>query len=125
MRYTRLYADKEGQSHFEQVTAELDETDYRPPAPTVVVVSYAYDTDALQFIKLVPGWDGRSIRPPQPQFLIGLSGRIEVTASDGKTRTFGPGDGVLVGDTSGDGHRTRVKGDDEFIAAVVPLLKQH
>jgi hypothetical protein len=123
MRYTRLYADKQGQSHFEQVTVDLDESDYRPPAPAVLV-SHAYDTDALQFIKLPSGWDGKSIRPPQPQFLIGLAGRIEVTASDGKKRTFGPGDSVLMEDTTGEGHRTRVKGDDEFIAAVIPLLKQ-
>jgi hypothetical protein len=120
MQYVRLYADKKGRSHFERVTLELNESDYRPPAP-VMLVSHSLGADDLQFVKLPAGWDGESICPPQRQFLIGLSGRIEVTASDGKKRIFGPGDTVLMEDTSGKGHRTRVKGKDEFIAAVIPM----
>jgi hypothetical protein len=44
-----------------------------------------------------------------------------VTASDGKTRSFGPGDTVLMEDGEGRGHRTRVKGEGDCVAMVVPL----
>ena len=43
-----------------------------------------------------------------------------MTASDGKTRSFGPGDTVLMEDVDGKGHRARVKGD-ECLAAVIPV----
>jgi hypothetical protein len=120
MEYVRLLADKDGKSHFEQATLNLNEMDYRPPAPRLFV-SHTYEANGLQFIRLPSGWSGESICPPAHQFLICLKGHIEVTASDGEKRTFGPGDSVLIEDVSGDGHRTRVKGAKECIAAIIPI----
>ena len=120
MKYVRLYADKNGHTHFENAVIKLDEADYRPPAP-MMFVSHAYATDGLQFIRLPSGWVVDSMHPPKKQFLICLKGQIEVTASDGKTCTFGPGDSVLMEDVDGKGHRTRVKGADECLAAVIPI----
>jgi hypothetical protein len=120
MRYVRLYADEGGESHFEQASLELDEADYRPPAPPLFV-SHAYQAGGLQFLRLPPGWTAESIHPPKQQFLICLEGHLEVTASDGEKRTFGPGDSVLMEDVAGKGHRTRVKGGKECVAAVIPV----
>jgi len=120
MKYLRLHADKHGKSHFEQATLKLDEADYRPPSP-MTYVSHSYQTDSLQFIRLPSGWTADAINPPSKQFIIGLQGEIEVTAGDGEKRTIGPGDSVLMEDVEGDGHRARVKGKDEFIAAVIPV----
>lgn len=120
MKYVRLHAGKDGQSHFEQVTLKLDEADYRPPAP-LLFVSHAYQADGLQFIRLPSGWAADSIHPPKKQFLICLKGHLEVTASDGEKRTLGPGDSVLMEDVAGKGHHTRVKGADECLAAVIPI----
>ena len=120
MRYSRLRTDGGGESHFEQISLNLDEADYRPPAP-MLFVSHMYGADGLQFVRLPSGWNGDSFHPPKAQFLICLKGHIEVTASDGHKQTFGPGDTVLMEDMSGKGHRTRVKGHDECIAAIIPL----
>ena len=120
MKYVRLHADKNGQTHFEDITLKLDEADYRPPAP-LAFVSHTFDTDGLQFIRLPSGWVADSIHPPKKQFLICLKGHIEVAVSDGEKRTFGPGDSVLMEDVGGKGHRTRVKGADECLAAVIPI----
>ena len=120
MRYVRLKADSAGESHIEQVTLDLNEADYRPPAP-MLFVSHSYRADGLQFVRLPSGWAGESIHPPKAQFLICLKGHLEVTASDGDKRTFGPGDSVLMEDVSGKGHRTRVKGPDECLAAIIPI----
>ncbi len=119
MKFARLYADKNGNTHFDDVTLKLDEADYRPPAP-MMFVSHAFATDGLQFIRLPSGWAADAIHPPKKQFLICVKGHIEVTVSDGKTRTFGPGDTVLMEDIEGKGHHTRVKGD-ECLAAVIPI----
>ena len=120
MRYVRLKADSAGESHIEQVTLDLNEADYRPPAP-MLFVSHSYRADGLQFVRLPSGWAGESIHPPKAQFLICLKGHLEVTASDGDKRTFGPGDSILMEDISGKGHRTRVKGAGECLAAIIPI----
>ena len=120
MKYVRLHADKNGHTHFEDAVLKLDQADYRPPAP-MMFVSHAYPSDGIQFIRLPSGWAADSINPPKKQFLICLQGHLEVTASDGKTRNFGPGDSVLMEDVDGKGHRTRVKGAKECLAAVIPV----
>jgi hypothetical protein len=122
MRYVRLKADNAGESHFEQATLDLTEADYRPPAP-LLLVSPHYWADGLQFIRLPSGWAGESINPPKSQFLICLKGHLEVTASDGEMRVFGPGDSVLMEDVFGKGHHSRVKGTDECEAAIIPIVE--
>lgn len=119
MKYVRLHADKDGNSHFEDATLALDEADYRPPAP-LAFVSHTYQTDGVQFIRLPTGWAADAIQVPKKQFLVCLKGHLEMTASDGKTRSFGPGDIVLMEDGEGKGHRARVKGD-ECLAVVIPV----
>ena len=52
------------------------------------------------------------------QLVVGISGRVEVTAS-GETRTFGPGDVILVEDTEGVGHSSRSA--EGFLAAFIAL----
>jgi quercetin dioxygenase-like cupin family protein len=60
--------------------------------------------------------------PEQPehrrQLIVGVSGSVEITATD-ETRTFGPGDVLLVEDTTGTGHSSRSASG--FTAAVVVL----
>jgi hypothetical protein len=120
MKYIRLHADRDGESHFEQATLELNEADYRPPAP-LAFLSHMFPSDGLQFLRLPPGWKAESISPPSREFVICLQGQLELTASDGEKRTFGPGDRVLVEDMHGKGHGIRVQGASEFVAAVVPI----
>jgi quercetin dioxygenase-like cupin family protein len=120
MNYVRLQTGKDGQSHFSEAALDLDEADYRPPAP-MMFVSHAFETAGLQFLRLPSGWAAETINPPKKQFLICLKGRLEVTASDGEKRSFGPGDRVLMEDVEGKGHRSAVMGADECLAAVIPI----
>jgi len=120
MQYVELYADPAGETHFKAAAIELNEADYRPPAP-LMFVSHAYQTNALQFVRLPSGWSGQDIHPPQHQFLLCLEGQLEITASDGEKRTFGPGAALLMEDTIGKGHRSRVKGPHDWVAAIVPI----
>lgn len=120
MQYVRLYADADGETHFQQVPLDFNEADYRPPSP-MVFVSHALQAGALQFVRTPSGWSGDNIHPPQHEFFFCLEGQVELRASDGDTRTFGPGDAVLIEDTDGKGHASRVTGGKDLIAAVVPL----
>jgi len=58
---------------------------------------------------------------PRRQFVIILSGQLEIGLEDGSTHVFGPGDARLVEDTTGKGHTTRTLGDRPCIAATIPL----
>jgi len=41
---------------------------------------------------------------PRKQFIINLTGTVEIVASGGETRQFGPGSIMLADDTTGKGH---------------------
>jgi len=58
---------------------------------------------------------------PRRQFVIILSGQLEIGLGDGSKHVFGPGDARLVEDTTGKGHTTRVLGTQVCVTATVPL----
>jgi hypothetical protein len=58
---------------------------------------------------------------PRRQFVIILSGQLEIGLGDGTKHVFGAGDARLVEDTTGQGHTTRVLGTAPTITATIPL----
>jgi hypothetical protein len=50
-----------------------------------------------------------------------LSGEGEIEASDGTVRPLRPGTVLLVDDTTGKGHMTRVTGTEEMLVVIVTL----
>jgi quercetin dioxygenase-like cupin family protein len=50
---------------------------------------------------------------PRRQFVVLLEGKEEIEIGDGTKRQFGPGDILLVEDTTGRGHKVRII-DDQF-----------
>jgi hypothetical protein len=64
------------------------------------------------------GWHGEVAHPAPFRMLQSyLSGAVEVTASDGEARRFGPGSLLLLEDTHGQGHSTRVLEDVVMLVA--------
>ena len=61
---------------------------------------------------------------PQRQFVIILSGSLEIGFEDGSKKVFGPGDARLVEDTTGKGHQTIALGNEPCITATVGLKDQ-
>jgi hypothetical protein len=45
---------------------------------------------------------------PQKQYIIYLSGKVEITTSKGITKTFKAGDILLANDISGKGHKSHI-----------------
>ena len=103
MKIVRLYTGADHESHFEDVDVELT------PAGRVRC-SELQPTRGIVFRSAPP--DHRSDFHPVPrrQFVITLSGQVEIETGDGRVRRFGPGDVMLAEDTSGRGHITRVVG---------------
>ena len=118
--FLRLYADEAGESRVEEASVDLERTPYAPPAPDLLL-SKPFPAAAAAFLTFPRGWSGTWHVTPRRQLMVVLSGLIEVEMSDGSVRRVGPGTVGLLEDTSGQGHVTRVVGDEPVEALVVPL----
>jgi hypothetical protein len=114
-----LFTDLTGESHFENVDVELAAVgQYGNGVPQVYLSAPRLST-SLTFLSGPPGWVGDWHPAPRRQFMVKLAGETEIVASDGERRQLGPGVVLLVEDTIGKGHYTRVlgTGDDVWFVA--------
>ena len=118
--YHRIYADARGDSHFDTVTVEQRLAQAAPPAAPFYV-SGDGPASMYRFYSFEPGWIGELHPAPARQFLALMSGAVEMETTDGTVRRLGPGDLVLLEDTSGRGHVTRNTGDEYATFLVVPV----
>lgn len=121
MKYARLFAGPDGESHFEDVAIDFAPVvEYAKGIPEVYV-SAPHPSTALTFLSGPIGWVGEWHCVARRQFMVKLAGDTEVIASDGERRQFGPGMVALVEDTSGKGHYSRALGPNDdvwFVAAL-------
>ena len=110
MEITRLYTGDDGQTHIEYVSLED-----RPDLSELHAASgIAFRTQpAGHFIDWHPA--------PRRQYVITLSGEMEIGLADGSIHRFGPGHVTLAEDVTGKGHTTRVVGDHPRVTATIPL----
>ena|SRR5215813_7533269 len=101
MQYTRIYADAEGESHFEDVDVPLSDFGSVGHLSTTIPVS------SIQFRENDADYNWDFHNAPKRQFIILLDGIIEITTSLGEVRTFKAGEILLVEDTTGKGHKTK------------------
>jgi quercetin dioxygenase-like cupin family protein len=120
MKYMRLFAGSDGESHIEEVEAELAPVEYAPPAPPIDI-SAPVDTAATVFVRFPAGWESDWHVSPRRQLLVILSGELTGTASDGKTLALGPGGVLAMEDTHGKGHLGRVTSGGDVLTVMVQL----
>jgi hypothetical protein len=125
LSYARIYTGADNQTHFEDVSVTFGYQDYGAKIPTVWLSQGGLTkVEGLHFVSMPAGWDGGEWHPaPARQFIIPLSGEMEFQTSDGEKRTIGPGDILLVEDTTGKGHISRMVSSSLGVFAVVPLPK--
>ena len=88
-----------------------------PPAGPLNVIQLTDGAAAISLVGALPDWQGDIPHPsPRRQFMCTMTGSFEVTASDGSVREFGPGRLLLLEDTHGKGHSTRITEDCVVIA---------
>ncbi len=119
-KYIHLYADENGESHFEDLEIALVPVDFAPPAAPLNIAQFLPTTKSL-WVGAPAGWAGEKPHPsPQRQLFCTSQGEYEVTASDGAVRRFSAGSVLFLEDTWGKGHSTRiVSSDDVLVFAVV------
>ncbi len=120
MNCTRLYSDNNGESHFEDVKVTFKSIDFAPPAPPLDLADFG-SVESCSLLRGSEDWYGDWHPAPYRQIHFYLSGEIEAETSDGAIRRFGPGSIVIVEDTIGKGHRSRIVGSSEALIAAVKL----
>lgn len=116
----RIFADAEGESHFEDVEFAFEQTDFVPPAPPVLMTS-PESASGYSFELVHPGWRGDWHPVPQRLLAVYLSGVGTIEASDGELRDLRPGTILLAEDTTGKGHISAVTGTEEMLVLIVLL----
>jgi len=116
----RLYADEEGESHFEDVQMAFQESDFVPPAPPTLLSSF-FPAESYGFEVVPPGWYGDWHPAPSRVLAIYLTGQGEIEASDGEVRVLTAGTILLAEDTFGKGHISRNTGSSEGLVVIILL----
>lgn len=112
----RLFHDEQGESHFSDEPVRVTAANFAPPAPPIYV-SDGTPAKQVVFLFLPAGYDGDFHPAPRRQYMTLISGSMESSVSDGETRKFSPGNTMLVEDTEGKGHSTRVHEDCVMIVS--------
>jgi len=118
--YVRLFTDDQGETHFEDLQSTLARLDFAYGMPPLFV-SEEIAAQASSFFGAPSGWES-DWHPSSGRHLFAvLTGAWEVTASDGETRTFSKGDVLLVEDTTGKGHTSKVISEEESLSLLIVL----
>jgi hypothetical protein len=106
----RLYTGSDDQSHIETIDLATTPT-WTAGQPTTNIT-----------FRTAPVGNFQDWHPaPRRQFVIILSGHLEIGLGDGSKHIFGPGDARLVEDTTGKGHTNAVHGSAPCVTATIPL----
>ncbi|KAI3593557.1 hypothetical protein D9X30_1284 [Cupriavidus sp. U2] len=120
LAFGRIYADDAGESHFGALSFDMAERSFAPPAPRFWVSRM--DEAVRQGFLVVPtGWVGDLHPAPVRMWIFLLDGEMEFETSDGERRALVPGGTLLLDDTRGKGHRSRVIGGNIATLAMVEM----
>ena len=113
--YVRLYTGDDGLSHFEDIEVELSQgSEASMLSETLAVTGLNFRRNSLSYnLDYHPA--------PRRQFIVNLTGSVEITASGGEVRVFGPGSIMLAEDTTGKGHISKATGNEERLSLFVHL----
>lgn len=120
LSFVRLVADTAGESHFGVQHVDIVTSSFAPPAPPFGV-SAMTPASECGFLQVPRGWVGELHPSPSRMWVFLLSGTMEFETSDGERRCIAPGTAMLLEDTAGKGHLSRVVGDTDAVFAIVKL----
>ncbi len=115
MRIHNLYVDSAGEFHFRDIEVRWvqdlpgGKLSERRAATGVIFRQTAGDYDL--------DWHPA----PRRQYIVNLDAGVEITASDGETRTIGAGEVILVEDVTGKGHLSRAVSGQVRHSIFIPI----
>jgi hypothetical protein len=120
LKYVKVYADENGETHFKDMEVPLKDADYAPPAPRIATSPHETATGTVA-IGFPPGWFGDFHPAPKHQWMMIMSGALEIGVSDGEKRTLPAGTIAFLEESGSKGHSTRVIGDQNAFLMVTEV----
>ena len=116
MAIIRVYAGSDGQSHFEEIHPKLESRGDQSASGELIPGS------GIVIRRFEPTRSNPWHHAPGRYAVFTLSGAVDIEIGDGTVRRLGPGDILIAEDLTGQGHVTRVVGDQPRFYAIVPLV---
>ncbi len=107
MKFPRIYADEQGETHIGVLDLPEHEAPLGPPPNPAGQMTETEAVSTLAVFSAPAGTEVPAHKAPQPYIVIVLAGKGEVETSDGTTLRLGPGRVIYCDDVSGKGHLTR------------------
>jgi hypothetical protein len=119
MKYTRIYGDSDGETHFKDVEEETQKTE-TSPSSFLNLTKPKLSSEC--FLASLPQAYTDDFHPPPKRFMFTiLKGELETTVCDGEVRRFGLADVALIDDLDSKGHHNTVvsQSDCQFLFVVL------
>ena len=110
MRIVRVYAGEDGESHFEELTADHLAEIVNNQSHGPVTVNQRPSPSFSDYHNA-----------PRRQYVVNLSGTAEFETADGSKVQMVPGDVLVAEDLTGHGHIARSLGNEFRVSLAVPL----
>jgi hypothetical protein len=115
MDVVRIFTGPDGQTHFEDVTVELE--DFGPAGR----ISSVWRGRGVQFREVDGDYQLDFHTAPRRQLVVNLTGSVEIESGTGEKRLLGPGSILLAEDRTGQGHISRSVGGEPRTCLFVHL----
>lgn len=115
MNIVRVYTGDDGESHFEDVDVPLGEAGRGGRLSEMVAAR------GVIFRETGGDYDLDFHTAPRRQYVVNLSGSVEITVGSGESRVLGPGEILLAEDTTGHGHKSRAVDGEVRRCLFIPL----
>jgi hypothetical protein len=119
LAYAAIVATESGASTFEDRTIDLPET-YVAEAVPLMGVAGLPSAGGVLYIR-TDAFDSAAHPAPRRQWFVMLRGAVDIRVSTGESRRFGPGELLLLTDTTGEGHATATVGTGPFENLFIPI----
>ena len=116
MNIVRVYTGDDGESYFEDVEIPLGE------AGRGGRLSEMVNAHGVIFRETGADYDLDFHPAPRRQYVVNLTGSVEITVGSGESRVIGAGEILLAEDTSGRGHKSRAVGHEPRRCLFIPLV---
>ena len=115
MNIVRIFTGPDGQSHFEDLTVELDDL------ASMGRISKRWPGTGVQFREVDGDYHLDFHVAPRRQLVVNLTGSVEIEIGSGEKRILGPGSILLAEDKTGQGHISRNVGGEPRTCLFVHL----
>jgi len=115
MQIVRVYTGSDGESHFEDVDVEFDE------GGPFGRISQMVKAKGVIFREVDGDYDLDFHNAPRRQYVVNLTGSVDLIVGDGTRRRLGPGTVLLAEDTTGRGHKSQNVGGEPRTCLFIPL----